>query len=254
LSIDFWLVLRLEESIEIRIPGLPKPFDGLRIAQLSDIHSGSVVAPVYIDRCLKMTADLKPDLILLTGDYVTGQASYIAPVVASIHRHLTGFERIAVLGNHDYWADAAAVRRALTKTGTRVLGNESHKLVCGNHFIWIAGVHDYWSGLYDPDEALRGLPKQDVKIVLSHNPDTVDDFKHAGVDLLLTGHTHGGQVNLPFIGPPIVPSRYGAKYASGLFHFKRMSMYVNRGIGVIRPPVRFRARPEITHITLRAET
>lgn len=239
-------------KIEIPIAGLPESFDGLRLIQLSDMHSGTLVNPDYIDYCFKLAASRQPDLVLLTGDYVTGLASYVRPVAASIETHLNGYTKIAVLGNHDYWAGPVAVRDALVAAGVRVLGNEPHKIVRGKEFFWIIGTHDYWSGLFDDREALDGVSPSDPKIVLSHNPDTLDYFRNAGVDLMLSGHTHGGQVNLPFIGPLLVPSKYGAKYAFGLFEFGRFRLYVNRGIGVISPPVRFRMRPEITQITLRS--
>jgi hypothetical protein len=127
-----------------------------------------------------------------------------------------------------------------------VLRNQGVELKVGDGKLYLAGVDDLWAGRKDVSRALAGMGRQQLKVLLTHNPDIVEEVNRVGLDLVLAGHTHGGQVRLPLIGPLVVPSIYGARYACGLFHFGETKMYVNRGLGVVSPPVRFLVRPEIT--------
>jgi hypothetical protein len=127
-----------------------------------------------------------------------------------------------------------------------VLRNQGVELKVGDGKLYLAGVDDLWAGRKDVSRALAGMGRQQLKVLLTHNPDIVEEVNGVGLDLVLAGHTHGGQVRLPLIGPLVVPSIYGTRYACGLFDFGKTKMYVNRGLGVVPPPVRFLVRPEIT--------
>ena len=152
----------------------------------------------------------------------------------------------AVLGNHDNKDETTG---ALAEKGIRVLINEHIPLYRKKDYLFIAGVDDLWAGKLNIETTLNGTDDK-PKIVLCHNPDAIEKIKHTHVDFVMAGHTHGGQVSLPLYGPPVVYSKFGARYASGLFHEEKTIMYVNKGIGVSNFPVRFFARPEITLFTL----
>jgi len=155
---------------------------------------------------------------------------------------------VACLGNHDLWEDAPLIRRELTNVGISVLVNAGLSLAGGE--LWVAGVDDVWSGDPDLDAALNGAPADATIILLAHEPDYADVVsEHGGVDLQLSGHSHGGQVQLPLIGAPVLPY-LGRRYPAGLYHIEELTLYTNRGVGTIYPPIRFNCRPEVTLITL----
>jgi predicted MPP superfamily phosphohydrolase len=151
----------------------------------------------------------------------------------------------ASLGNHDHWFDAGKITRLIQDAGLPVLRNENTITLIDGEPLPIVGLGDLWTEGVDMTRAFAGV-EGPFALVLMHNPDTFEDWSQPGSHLILSGHTHGGQVNIPWIGPPIVPSQYGGKYASGLFHRGRSQMYVNRGVGALFPPVRFNCRPEIS--------
>ena len=248
---------------EIRLAGLPTSFDGMRVAQLSDIHLDEFTEPSLLREAIDHINSLRPDIVLLTGDFVSSEV---------LPRHLTNRaawqcghllsqlqcnERYAIFGNHDIWAGEQHVGEALQSNGITVLRNSHLPLERGRDRIWLAGIDDPVCGHPDPDRAIpaeiRNIPHQPV-ILMCHAPDYVDELRErpAGraVSFVLSGHTHGGQVRLPFVGPLRLPPG-GRKYVEGLFHFGSMQLYVNRGIGSVGLPFRFDCRPEITIFTLR---
>jgi len=237
-------------SITIPIVNLSASLDGFRIVQLSDLHHGRVVSRHYIQYCVKLANQLKPDLFLLTGDYVTSNAKFAQPVADELSRLQAPYGVCAVLGNHDYWTNGVLVRKALTDAGIRVLKNENFYLPVNGDGLWILGVDDLWAGEFNLDKTVSNTPANEPRILMMHNPDSFAETARHGIDLVLSGHTHGGQVSLPFVGPLFVPSKYGNRYASGLFRNGKTRMYVNKGLGSVSPPVRFRVRPEITQFTL----
>jgi predicted MPP superfamily phosphohydrolase len=194
--------------------------------------------------------DLQPDLILLTGDYVLETADSIfelAPVLAELNATHGIY---AVLGNHDHWTDAGVVRQGLKESGLPVLHNEGVAVGVGTGTLYVAGIDDSWSGQPDLEAALSGLPASAPAVLLAHEPDFADKYLADGrVALQLSGHSHGGQVRLPGVGPLVLP-RFGQKYHNGLNRVQNSWVYTTRGIGVIGPPVRFNCPPEITEITL----
>src|SRR3990172_2341390 len=212
------------KNVVIGINNLPKRFGGMSIVQLSDIHHCEYVPREFIRKCVWKVNTLSPDIIVLTGDFVYGSNAFIPSV-------------------------AEELSELKSKEGVHVLINEHIPLYRKKDYLFIAGVDDLWRGNMDLDATLKGMDDK-PKILLSHNPDAIEMIKHTGIDFVMAGHTHGGQVCLPLYGPPVVYSKFGARYAAGLFHEEKTIMYVNKGIGVSNFPVRFFARPEITLFTL----
>lgn len=248
----------------IPIEGLPEELEGLRIIHICDTHLGPRVPASFIRRAVQMAADLRPDIAALVGDYVHDDIACIDDA-ARLFDPLIGAARIGtigVLGNHDWYADGVAMRRALSERGVTMLSNQrifidSRRRVTdsGAVALCVAGFADLTEERIDPAAALRDVPAEAPRIVLAHNPDTAEDPLVAGergprIDLMLSGHTHGGQVRLPFLGAPIVPSRYGQKYAEGLVRGPRCPVLVSRGVGMSILPVRFGVPPEVGEITL----
>ncbi|GJQ49166.1 MAG: metallophosphoesterase [Candidatus Kuenenia stuttgartiensis] len=234
-------------NVTIKLEDLPTKFEGLRIAQLSDIHHCEYVSKDFIRNCVHKTNALCPDVIVLTGDYVFGSNDYLSSVAKELSELKAKEGVFAILGNHD---DKGSTYDELQRNGIRLLINEHIVLYRDNAYIFIAGIDDLWKGEIDIKKTLKGMD-ENPKILLAHNPDVIETIQYEDVDFVISGHTHGGQVCFPFYGPPIVYSKFGARYAAGLFRERNTLMYVNRGIGVSNLPVRFFARPEITLFTIR---
>ena len=234
-------------NVAIKLEDLPAKFEGLRIAQLSDIHHCKYVSKDFIRHCVHKTNALCPDVIVLTGDYVFGDNDYLSSVAKELSELKAKEGVFAILGNHD---DKGSACDELQRNGIRLLINEHIVLYRDNEYIFIAGIDDLWQGEIDVKKTLKGMD-ENPKILLAHNPDAIEIIRHEDVDFVISGHTHGGQVRFPFYGPPIVYSKFGARYAAGLFRERNTLLYVNRGIGVSNLPVRFFARPEITLFTIR---
>lgn len=243
----------------VPLPGLSRGFDGFRIVHLTDLHSSRHVSADYLRRCIDTVNALAPDLVVLTGDYLTfgrnargtffyGDRAEGAGHLETCRAILAGVRArhglLATLGNHDHWFDPDRVAASLQQAGLRVLRNEAYMLQQDGCVLPVVGLEDLWSGRLDCDRAFRGI-QEPTALVLMHNPDLFETWNRPGIHLILAGHTHGGQVNLPWVGPPLVPSRYGARYAHGWFRRGQSQMYVSAGIGLIYPPVRFNCRPEI---------
>ena len=235
-------------NVTIKINALPKQFEGMTIAQLSDIHHCKYVPRGYIRRCVQKVNALSPDIIALTGDYINNPYDS-QDFLVSIKEELTELKSkegvFAVSGNHDIENDIVDV---FSKTGIQLLINKHIPLFRKKDHLFIVGVGDLWKGRAYLHTALQGTDHK-PKILLAHNPDTIEWFDVTDVDFVMAGHTHGGQVSLPLYGPPITYSKFG--YTAGLFRKGKTLMYVNKGIGISGLPVRFLARPEITLFTLR---
>ena len=235
------------KNVEIAVDSLPKKFEGMTIAQMSDIHHCKYVSREFIRQCVRKVNALRPDVIALTGDYVFGAHSLVLSVSEELAELQAKEGVFAVLGNHD---DKDATFESFSQKGIHVFINNHVPLNRGKEHLFLAGVDDLWEGKLNVETALEGTDNA-PKIVLCHNPDAIEIIKKTDAALVIAGHTHGGQVSLPLYGPPIVYSKFGARYASGLFREGRTAMYVNKGIGISNFPIRFFARPEITLITLR---
>ena len=239
---------------------LPAALHGLRVVQLTDIHHGPTLSLDYIRRVIDAANALGPDLVLLTGDYVYRSDAYIEPVVAELSRLGGKIGVVGVLGNHDWWHDAAHARDAFERASiplidnTRLFVSTDRRIVRDRpgDGLCIAGVGDLWEDQTLFDEALGGVAEGMPRLLLSHNPDVAEDtrlMRHR-VDLMLSGHTHGGQCWVPGLGTPITPSKFGSKYASGLVQGPSCRVFVSRGIGTTILPMRFAIPPEISVIDL----
>jgi uncharacterized protein len=249
---------------DVPLRGLSAGFDGMRIAQLSDIHMDHFTEPFFLRRVIERINQEKPDAVFLTGDYVTCNGAPDRRVheaawqCAGFLKELACKSIYAVLGNHDVTAGAAELESALASAGIAVLRNSYLPIERGGGRVWLAGLDDPVIGRPDIDvavpEPIRNVRNEPV-MLLCHAPDyAVRVQSHrAGqsVDLMLSGHTHGGQIRLPLIGALVLPP-LGEKFDQGWFQLGRMGLYVNRGIGTIGVPFRLDCPPEITIFTLRA--
>ena len=246
------LIVRQET---INIQGWPIELSGLRIAVISDIHAGSAfIDEAKLRRVVAETNQTKPDLIVLLGDYMITSRFYKHPIppetTAGILKDFSApLGTWAVLGNHDGWFRAERVRAALEQNNIRVLNNEISQIKFREGSFWLAGLADLWTGEQRIHETLAQIPKDAAVVAMTHNPDILPDLP-ASVSLLLAGHTHGGQVNLPIVGRPIVPSQFGQKYAAGHVFENGHHLFVTTGIGTSILPVRFRVTPEIVILTI----
>lgn len=239
------------EKKTVAIKNLPEAFEGFRICQLSDIHHSPLVGLRFIERVVDKANSLNPDAIALTGDYVDDSSKYVEPAVSALCRLKSQYGIFAVLGNHDHWAGPELTKDVFSKYRVPVLTNSNRLIETKGGNICISGVGDFMEGVQDLKAALYGIPDNTPRILLSHNPDYAELMpKTERVDLVLSGHTHGGQVRLPFSIAPVTMSRYGQKYIGGLVKLPHTQVYVSRGVGVIGLPIRFNCPPEITVITL----
>lgn len=236
---------------DIFIKDLPERFEGFRITQLTDVHHSRIVGLEEVRRVVDLARQTKPDLIVLTGDYTTTYRRYIEPCAEALG-WLNAPEGVwAVLGNHDHYTDPELTTRALARHHIAVLNNANTTIRRGADAIQLAGIDDWsWAGT-DWRRAYYGLDRKLSAILLSHQPIVLDFDEAQAASLILSGHTHGGQIKLPFIGAPARFATVSMKYASGLFRRGQTQLYVSRGTGVIGLPVRLGVRPEIAVLRLR---
>ncbi|NSW57391.1 MAG: metallophosphoesterase [Armatimonadetes bacterium] len=249
-AIARWDMARVETvNLELALPHLPWAFDGFRIAHLSDLHYDAELSQVILQVALEQVRQARPNLIVLTGDsVVTTEAIDDCAQYVALLRQIAPV--VAVLGNHDEWADAGALTSAFQKQGVTVLRDRGLRLERGGSSIWLAGAGDFWSPGQHLPTAFVGRREGEFCILLAHNPDHITEAARAGVDLQLSGHTHGGQIAIPVVGPLVAPSRHGRLYSRGLHLRNETLLYVNRGLAT-HPPVRIGSMPEVTIITLR---
>ena len=247
------------ETIRLTLPRLSRKFSGLRLAQISDIHMGGWMNGERFQRVANLVMAEEPDVLLITGDFVIGRSAInishqtaqdLMVVLSGLSK---SFPTFAVLGNHDYWTDVETVRRVLSSSGITDLTNTIFTLRRENEYLHLCGVDDIWEGNVRLDDVIAKLPDDSAAILLAHEPDFADTSAATGrFDLQLSGHTHGGQVVLPFIGPPILPY-LGRKYPMGLYKVGEMFQYTNRGVGMARLPIRINCPPEITVFVLESQ-
>lgn len=230
---------------------------GLRVAVIGDIHTGApFINDAKLDRLVQLTNESQPDLVVLLGDFMsqdTWHGHRVAPDITANHlkdlRAPLGV--YAVLGNHDWWDDGEKVKQAFEEAGIRVLENDVDEIKWREKSFWVAGFSDLWTRPQQIPETLARIPSDSMIIALAHNPDVFPRLPPS-TTLLLAAHTHGGQVNIPLIGTPIVPSRFGSKYTSGHVFENGHHLFVTTGIGTSILPVRFRVPPEIAILTIRS--
>lgn len=239
----------------IRLPRLPRAFDGFRICQLSDIHIGPFMPAEEIRRYAAMANEQKADMIVLTGDFVTFDGTTQYAVVDALRGLHAPYGVWGCLGNHDAWCVVEdSITELFRQTGVRMLRGANVPIVAGAESFNLIGVDFQSARRFGPSPAVPRLlgdiehlvDPHRVNILLSHNPDTYDRAAELGIDFSLAGHTHGGQLALEFISPEIAPSRIVTPYVAGWFGKAGGQLYVNRGIGTIFLPMRVGAPPEMT--------
>lgn len=241
------------EKISIEIENLPEEFEGTKIVHLTDFHSKNFGEREK--RVLEILKNLNPDFVFITGDLIdhsTKDLNSCQEFWQELGNQHQG-KVFGVLGNHEHWLgspDVVAIKKLLEKSGISILNNENRKIFQDNNYIYLLGVDDPDSEKDDLSKAIIDTEENIPKILLAHSPDIIDNLRKEKVDLILTGHTHGGQVIIPFIKPFWIPTKNRGKYASGLFEVNDTLLYVNRGIGTAALPIRFNCPPEITVIEL----
>jgi uncharacterized protein len=243
------------EVTDVRLPvrGLPAALEGMVACQLSDLH---VDRDEDLERLMLAVAEVnaqKPDLVFLTGDYFTGPET--------MRRYLPGFREaisglapklgvFAVAGNHDHWCSVERVNEALHQAGVRVLANDSHRLRLHGESLAVVGIDDLWSRRAEPSRAFARVRPGECTIVLAHNPDTALYARHLNPGVMLSGHTHGGVVRLPFYGSPLKLLRIGKQFYAGLNRYRNFYIYTNRGLGTYWLRIRINCRPEVSRFHL----
>jgi uncharacterized protein len=233
----------------IWLDALPEVFSGLRVVQISDIHHGLFLPEDWLSEAVQQTNRLRADIVVLTGDFVTYSRSKIEPAAKILSRLRARYGVYAVLGNHDFRVDAGMVTSALRRHRIEVLRNQHVRLQFGGDSLYLAGVDDYGYGA-DVRAAMQGIPRGAASILLAHNPRLISAAARHDVSLVLSGHTHGGQVNLPLLGTIYGNSPEDLRYKVGWDRMGTTQIYVSRGIGTIVLPWRLRCPAEITNLEL----
>jgi predicted MPP superfamily phosphohydrolase len=233
----------------VSLAGLPESFRGLRILQLSDIHHSLFVPLEQVAAVVELSNRLQPDLVALTGDFVTYSRNSVEPVAEMLGNLRAPSGVVAVLGNHDFRVGAKVIESALRRRGIEVLRNRHVVLRRGSDSLPVAGVDDYGYGA-DMNRALHGIPRDTATLLLAHNPRLVGLAACHGVSLVLSGHTHGGQVNLPFLGTVYGRKPEQLRFKMGWDRLGGTQIYVSRGIGTVVLPWRWRCPAEIPHLEL----
>ena len=255
--------------VRLRVPRWHAEHRELKLAVLTDLHVGSPYTGLAkLASVVERTNEERPDAVLLLGDFVIGGpkdeggerggvvgGEFVEPepIAEALRRLRAPLGVFAVLGNHDCWFDCERVARALEAAGVRVLENRAARVETGGRVFWLAGAADLWTQRPDVDGALRQVETEDPVILLTHNPDIFPRVP-ARVSLTVAGHTHGGQVNLPLFGRPVVPSKFGQRYAMGHVVEGGRHLFVSGGVGTSIVPVRFRVPPEIVILQLEPES
>ena len=229
---------------DVYVKGLPKAFEGLTIVQLSDIHQNIWTRPGRVRQIVKQVNAMHPDITLLTGDYISKGKANIDPVGKALFGLKAKYGVYAVLGNHDYWTDGPHMAKALRGSGIDVLINENRRIVAGKDHIWLAGFDDIWAGNPDYERGLAGVPTDDFCIAMAHNPDAALALGDTPVSFLMSGHMHGGVINLPKYGS-IFKYLWHARFISGLYKVGHLQLYVSSGIGDNLMAIRFRCHTEL---------
>ncbi|MGI8918173.1 MAG: metallophosphoesterase [Pyrinomonadaceae bacterium] len=237
------------EHHAIELAKLPPGFDGFRVVHLSDIHHSPFTSREQIERAVETANRLKPDIIALTGDYISHDRRYAAPCAEILGRLQARYGVFAVLGNHDHWTDAALITDLFRAEGITVLVNQGMRFERNGEAFWLAGVDDTMVGLEDLSLALAGARESEMKLLLAHNPIILRRAARANVDFILSGHTHGGQVK--FRSEQSASGRPRRRLLRGLGRQGETQIYVTRGVGTVVLPIRYGCPPEVSLLELR---
>lgn len=240
------------EHISLKLTRLDPAFNGYKVVQISDLHLDNI----WMDESrlmgyMRLVNKQNPDMVAVTGDFVTHEAEPFADSIVKAMQALNPREAtVAVLGNHDHWTNASVIQAAIRRSGIIDLNNAVHPITRGAARLYFCGVNDIWENYHRLDLVMNDLPDDGAAVLLAHEPDYADSSSATGrFDLQLSGHSHGGQVDLPVIGPLVLPP-LGLKYPRGLYRVNNMLQYTNRGLGMVPPQVRMNCPPEITVLTL----
>ncbi|NOU65203.1 twin-arginine translocation signal domain-containing protein [Paenibacillus sp. LMG 31461] len=239
-------------TVKLSYKRYPASFAGMRIVQFSDTHISKYYGLAHLTRLVQLLQRQEPDILVFTGDLFDSRQGEISddviPVLSQLH---AAYGKFAVLGNHDLRMDAARITEVLEQSGFKVLVNESQRISRGDESIHIVGVDEMFHGNPNLPLALKGIDQDEFVLLLAHEPDFADLASSYPVDLQLSGHSHGGQIRIPFYGSVFTPD-LGQKYSIGLYNFDgtEFHVYTNRGIGTTLLPIRFNCRPEITVFVL----
>jgi uncharacterized protein len=238
--------------ISIGISGLPQEFDGYRIVQISDFHLGTWLTREFLLDAVEQVNRQKPDLIAITGDFVTIKPErFLDDLSAAVHSLSAQDGIIAILGNHDHWSDPELICKCLEQSGACVLANQIYPVQRDNETLYIAGLDDMMVGKEDLALILSALPDGKKAILLAHEPDYADiSAQTSRFVLQLSGHAHGGQIVIPRRGPLYLPT-HAKKYPLGLYNINGMLLYSNSGLGTAELQFRYNSRPEIAVLTLK---
>lgn len=240
------------EHVTLKIRRLDSAFHSYKIVQISDLHMDATwMSEERLIRLMHLVNKQQPDAVTITGDFVTWYAEAFEDGLVRAMQTLNPRDiTVAILGNHDHWTNPEVVRRAIHRSGTTNVNNGVHTLRRGKAMLHLCGVDDVGENLHRLDLVLKALPDDGASILLAHEPDYADTSSQSGrFNLQLSGHSHGGQVRVPLIGPIALP--YMAhRYPSGLYTVNGMYQYTNRGLGMVSPQVRLNCPPEITVFTL----
>ncbi len=236
------------EHVTIKLKRLPKQLDGFRIVHLSDTHHSPFTGLDHIERAVEFANSLEPDMFCLTGDYVSHERKYIAPVAEVLGSLKSEFGTFACLGNHDHWTDPGLVTDLFRGEGISMLVNEGFRFEARGASFWLCGVDDHMVGKTDLRAALAGSFPDEMKLLLAHNPVILRRATRQGIDLTLSGHTHGGQIKMRDPEKRILPQR---RLKAGLHRRYDSQIYITRGIGTVVVPMRYQCPPEVSLLELR---
>lgn len=239
-------------TVKLSYKRYPASFAGMRIVQFSDTHISKYYGLSHLARLVKLLQQQEPDILVFTGDLFDSRQGEISDDVIPVLSELQAtYGKFAVLGNHDLRMDAARITEVLEKSGFKVLVNASQRISRGDESIRVVGVDEMFHGNPDLPLALRGIEQEEFVLLLAHEPDFADLASKYPIDLQLSGHSHGGQIRIPWYGSVFTPD-LGQKYSMGLYNFvgSEFHVYTNRGIGTTLLPIRLNCRPEITVFVL----
>jgi predicted MPP superfamily phosphohydrolase len=246
------------EVVRVALPvrRLPAALEGIVACQISDFHVDRDEDLNRLEQAVQKVNRQHPDLVFLTGDYFSGPET-MRRYVGEFGRVLAGLNpsagTFAIAGNHDHWASFRLISEALSGAGAHVLANESHRLTLRGDSLVVVGIDDLWSRRAEPSRAFRNVAPGDCTVVLAHNPDTALYTRHLEPGVMLSGHTHGGVVRIPFYGSPIRSMlKIGKRFYAGLNRYGDFYIYTNRGLGTFLLRVRINCRPEVSHFRLTA--
>lgn len=242
------------KKTELISNNIPEGFSGARIIFIADIHCGFFFSQKRVSKIVEKINSLKPDIMLLGGDYVdyiSGSSSYIKPCFDELKKISAPLGVYGVLGNHDHAVSADLTRKSMTNAGIVILDNTAIWINKKNQRIKIGGVGDMTEDSQEINPTIKDASDKDLVILLSHDPDYFEHMEKGKVDLVLSGHSHGGQVTLFGLWAPLMPSRYGQKYRTGIIENEKSKLMITNGVGTATLPVRFFARPQINIIELK---